>query len=181
MSDRPEDDPQEPEADAEAGSTNVPADPGEQAEAFADYGGEEEDVAYTLADFHNVVQKQIVNATYETLVETKLDWALVEPFLHAAREICRADFVRTGRVQVHGAVAEADRWAEAEEAYLSLSIADQDDGSEWLSQTWWLSDLVLAGDDPARVREAVGALERSLDKLRAWLADNQAKGPDADG
>ena len=131
---------------------------------------------YTTSDFHNVIQKQIVNATYETLVETKLHWELIAPFLHAAREMCRGDFRRTGRIGVHGSAAEGD----AEEAYVSLSIADQDDGREWLSETWWLSDLILAEADPRRVREAARALERSIAKLDAWL-ETQAKGPAEDG
>lgn len=139
-----------------------------------------EDGGYTTSDFHMVVQKQVLNATYETLVETKLHWGLVEPFLHAAREICRGDFHRTGRVQVHGVVADGEGWADSEEAYFSLSIADQDDGTEWLSQTWWLSDVVLASGDPAQVREAARALERTVAKLDAWL-DAQEKGPGEGG
>jgi len=131
---------------------------------------------YTSSDFHNVVQKQILNATYETLVETKMHWALIEPFLHAAREVCIGDFRRTGSVRLHGVAAEGDAWTDAEEAYLSLSIADQDDGHEWLSETWWLSDLILAGGEPARVREAARALERTVAKLDAWLAA-QSEGP----
>ena len=135
---------------------------------------------YTTSDFHNLVQKHIVNATYETLVETKLHWELIEPFLLAAREICRGDFRRTGRVGIHGAAAAGEGWAQAEEAYVSLSIADQDDGQEWLSQTWWLSDLVIAEADPARVRDAARALERTVAKLDLWLEAN-AKGPDESG
>jgi hypothetical protein len=152
-----------------------PAAPFEESAAALD-----EDAGYTAAEFHNVVQKNILNATYETLVETKLHWGLVEPFLDAAREICRGDFRRTGRVEVHGIAAEGEEWVEAEEAYLSLSIADQDDGREWLSQTWWLSDLVLAAGDPQRVREAARALERSVAKLNAWLEEHE-KGPGENG
>jgi hypothetical protein len=144
----------------------------EEAEGAADY----ETDGYTTADFHNVVQKQILNATYETLVETKMHWALIEPFLRAARDVCRGDFRRTGRIGIHGVAAVAEGWTEAEEAYVSLTIADQDDGEEWLSETWWLSDLALAEGDPARVREAARALERSVAKLDAWLAAND-KGP----
>lgn len=174
MSDRPQDDEPEPPLPEEP----VEREEGGEIVHVEDRG---EDLAYTLADFHNVVQKQVLNATYETLIEAKLDWELVEPFLHAAREVCRGDFVRTGRVGVHGVVGEGDGWSEAEEAYLSLSIADQEDGGEWLSRTWWLSDLVLAEADPKQVREAVGAIERSLGKMKAWLADQEAKGPAADG
>ena len=140
--------------------------------------GEED--GFTTSDFQTVIQKQVLNATYETLIETKFHWALVEPFLQAAREMCRGDFRRTGRIQIHGVVAEGDGSADAEEAYLGLSIADQDDGREWLSQTWWLSDLVLASGDPAQVREAARALERSVAKLDAWLAEHE-KGPGEGG
>jgi hypothetical protein len=139
-----------------------------------------DDDGYTTGDFQTVIQKQVLNATYETLVETKFHWALVEPFLHAAREMCRGDFRRTGRIQIHGVVAEGDGLADAEEAYVGLTIADQDDGREWLSQTWWLSDVVLASGDPAQVRETARALERTVAKLNAWLAEHE-KGPDEAG
>jgi hypothetical protein len=143
-----------------------------EAQPFEDYAPSAQEEGYTTAEFHNVVQKQIVNAAYETLVETKLHWELIEPFLRAARDVCRGDFRRTGRIEVHGVVVEGEGFVDAEEAYLSLSIADQDDGREWLSETWWLSDLVLAGGDPRQVREAARALERSVALLDAWLAEN---------
>jgi hypothetical protein len=154
-----------------------PEEPQAEAELAEDYGEED---GYTTSEFHNVVQKQIVNATYETLVETKLHWELIEPFLRAARDVCLGDFRRTGRVEVHGVVAEGEGWTDAEEAYLSLSIADQDDGREWLSQTWWLSDVVLAGGDARQVREAARALERTVARLDAWLAEQETAAPDAD-
>jgi hypothetical protein len=144
------------------------------------FGFETDESGYTTSDFHNVIQKQVLNATYETLVESKFHWELVEPFLHAAREMCLGDFRRTGRIQIHGIVAEGDGWTDAEEAYVGLSIADQDDGREWLSQTWWLSDLVLGTGDPAQVREAARALERTVAKLDSWLAEHD-KGPDEAG
>jgi len=146
----------------------------DEPDAFEDQGG------YTTSDFQTVIQKQVLNATYETLAETKFHWGLVEPFLHAAREMCRGDFRRTGRIQIHGVAAEGDGWADAEEAYVGLSIADQDDGREWLSQTWWLSDLVLASGDPGQVREAALALERTVAKLDTWLSSHD-KGPDEAG
>ncbi|HEX8192333.1 MAG TPA: hypothetical protein VF552_05485 [Allosphingosinicella sp.] len=156
--------------------SDLPAGDEPDAETFEDYAPSTEDEGYTTAEFHNVVQKQIVNATYETLIENKLHWELVEPFLRAARDVCRGDFRRTGRIEVHGVVAEGEGWADAEEAYLSLSVADQDDGREWLSETWWLSDLILAAPDPRQVREAARALERSVARLDAWLAENDAGG-----
>ena len=158
--------------------------PEEQDEPLPDdqpYGpADDDDAGYTTSDFQTVVQKQVLNAAYETLVETKFHWGLVEPFLQAAREMCLGDFRRTGRIQIHGVVAEGERWTDAEEAYVGLSIADQDDGREWLSQTWWLSDLVLASGDPGQVREAARALERTVAKLDAWL-DEQEKSPGEGG
>jgi hypothetical protein len=177
MSDLPDQD--EPKPDGEDGGSQVEPGLGASVEAASF-----EDVAagdgYTTGEFHNVVQKQIVNAVYETLVETKLHWELVEPFLDAARQVCRGDFRRTARIELHGTAEGEEGWTDAEEAYLSLSVADQDDGREWLSETWWLSDLVLAGSDPERVREAARALERTVGRLDAWLAE-QEKGPDESG
>jgi hypothetical protein len=177
-----EDEPETPETSGE----ELPHDGGAQ----ADYGDEDADAeadyrhydgdGYTSSDFHNVIQKQVLNATYETLVETKLHWALIEPFLHAAREMALGDFRRTGRVRIHGVSAEGEGWVDSEEAYVSLSIADQDDGHEWLTETWWLSDLVLAGGEPDEVREAAQALQRTVEKLNAWLSENE-KGPDEAG
>jgi hypothetical protein len=154
---------------------DAPAEPeAPEAELFEAYAAPASQDGYTTSEFHNVVQKQILNATYETLVETKLHWDLVEPFLRAARDVCRGDFQRTGRIEVHGVVAEGEDWKDAEEAYLSLSIADQDDGREWLSETWWLSDLVLAAGDPARIRESARALQRTVTRLNAWLAEHDS-------
>jgi hypothetical protein len=166
------DDPPQP---GEAAQPGEPIEPVDGFDEELDFEPEDADDAFTTADFHNVVRKQIINASYETLLATKMDWELVEPFLIAARNVCRGDFRRTGRVQIHAVTGEGDALVPAEEAFVGLSVADQDNGSEWLSETWWLSDLVLAGADPAQVREAVGALERSIAKLNAWL--EQEKGP----
>ena len=182
MPDEPEK-PDEPiEKDAAEAQPDEPEDD-EEFDEFEDYevGEPEGGHAYTTAEFHNVIHKQIVNATLETLSASKLDWVLVEPFLRAARDMCRGDFRRTGRVEIHGAAQQDDAWVDAEEAYVSVSVADQDDGTEWLTETWWLSDLVLAGGDPAQVRDAVRALERTVAKLNTWLDSNQTKGPDEAG
>ena len=71
---------------------------------------------YTTAEFHAVIQKQIAAAALDTLVASKMDWGTIEPFLRAARDICRGDFRRTGRIQIHGVTAEGDEWVDAEEA-----------------------------------------------------------------
>ena len=65
---------------------------------------------------------------------------------------------------------------EAEEAYLGISVADRDSGEEWLSQTRWLSELATADDDPEQVRLIIAALERSIGKMRAWLAEKETGG-----
>jgi len=128
---------------------------------------------FTSADFHNVVQKHILNAVYESLIDNKLEWSLVAPFLESARDICRADFKESADIAIHAVRADGDAWVEAEEAYLGITVADRDDGSEWLSETFWLSELAIAEDDPAQVRAIVGALERSVAKINAWLAEKE--------
>jgi hypothetical protein len=186
MSDDPKQEPAEPVAADEQGEP-VPQgaadEEGEPVGGFEAYQdpGEEPVHAYSTAEFHNVIQKHIVGATYDMMVESKFPWELVEPFLRASRDMFRGDFERTGRLGIHGVTADGDSWIDAEEAYVSLSVADQDDGREWLSETWWLSDLVLAEAEPQRVREAARALNRTVAKLDAWLAANdpeKTKGPD---
>lgn len=177
----PEDEPAQPDLPL----APAPEDESEPVGGFEAYqpfgeGAEEPRFAYTTSEFHNVVQKQVIGAAYEMMIESKLPWHAVSPFLRAARDLFRGDFERTGRIGVHGVQAEGETWVDSEEAYLSLSVADQDDGREWLSETWWLSDLVLAEEDPARVREAARALERTVAKLDAWLAENETPPPAAD-
>ena len=133
---------------------------------------------FTSADFHSVVHKQIVNAVFETMADAKIPWELIAPFLEAAREMCRGDFEEAARIRLHTVRAANDQWVDAEEAFLGISIADRDRGEEWLSQTWWLSDVALAERDPEQVRRIVAALERTTAKLEAWLAEN-AKGDPA--
>ena len=128
---------------------------------------------YTSADFHSVVQKQILNALYETFAAGKLDWELVRPFLEAAREMCRADFREAGSVRFHVLRQEGEEWVSAEEAFLGISIADRDTNEDWLTETWWVSDIALAERDPDQVRLVVAALERSVAKLNAWLREQQ--------
>lgn len=135
------------------------------------------DSTLTSAEYHNVAQKQILNAAFAVLADTKMDWALIEPFLDAAREVCRGDFLATARIRLHTVRAEGDQWVEAEEAFLGLTASDRDDGSQWLNETWWLSDVATADGDPEQVRAIVGALERSVAKLNAWLEDKAKGGP----
>jgi hypothetical protein len=133
--------------------------------------GDVEDGPLTTADFHTVAQKQILNAVFAVLADSKMDWALIAPFLETAREICLGDFEETGRVRLHVLRAEGDTWVDAEEAFLGISVSDRDDGAEWLSETYWLSDIATADGDPAQVRAIAQGLERSLAKINAWLAD----------
>ena len=138
---------------------------GEVGPARADEG------ALTTGDFHNVAQKQILNAVFAILSDTKMSWELIEPFLAAARDVVLGDIEETAQVRLH-TVHEVDgRWEEAEEAYLGISVSDRDTGEEWLSDTWWLSELAIAEDDPEQVRAIIQALERTNAKLTAWLQD----------
>jgi len=130
---------------------------------------------YGSDQFHVVTHKLIINAVYEALSEAKLDWDLIAPFLESAREMAQADFDEA-EIRIHTVRAEGDQWVEAEEAYLGISIADRDSGEEWLSETRWLSELAIAEDDPAQVRRIIMALERSITKMREWIAQKEAGG-----
>lgn len=134
------------------------------------------DEPFTTADFHTVVHKQILNAVTDTLAAGKLDWELVVPFLDAAREICRSDFRDGAQVRLHTVRADGEQWVEAEEAFLGIAVAGRDDGEAWLSETYWLSEIALADRDPDEVRRIAAALERSLGKINAWLAEQEKGG-----
>jgi hypothetical protein len=135
---------------------------------------------FTSADFHNVVQKHVLNAVYETFAAGKLDWELVAPFVVAGRELCRADFRNGARIRLHTVRAEGDGWVEADEAYLGIQVADRDQGEDWLAETYWISDIALAVGDPELVRRIVAALERSVGKLKKWLEDQDKEEPAAE-
>lgn len=143
------------------------------------------DEPYDSRHFHIVTHKLMINAVFETLSDAKMDWDLIQPFLESAREMAQADF-NEGDIRLHTVRAEGDQWVEAEEAYLGISVADRDSGEEWLSETRWLSELAIAEDDPDQVRRIIMALERSIAKMRAWIAEKEAGGatgaaPPADG
>lgn len=141
------------------------------------YAGEIEpaqgdDAPLTTGDFHAVAQKQILNAVFAILSDTKMSWELVEPFLAAARDVVLGDIEETAQVRLHTVQQdEKGGWVEAEEAYLGISVSDRDTGEEWLSDTWWLSDLAIAEDDPEQVRAIIHALQRTNAKLDRWLQD----------
>jgi hypothetical protein len=89
------------------------------------------------------------------------------------RSALRRRSVRAARPCYQG-----DELAPAEEAYVSITVRDRDTQVEWFSDTYWLSDLALADQDPDRVRSAIAAIERSLAKLHAWLEDSESKEAD---
>ncbi len=130
-----------------------------------------EDRPLTTADFHNIAQKQVLNAVFAILSDTKMDWPLVEPFLSAARDVLLGDIEETAQVRLHTVQQSGEQWVEADEAYLGISVSDRDDGEEWLSDTYWLSDIAIADGDPEQVRAIVRGLERSIAKINLWLAD----------
>jgi len=137
---------------------------------------DKKETPFTSADFHSAVQKQLLNAVQETLASSKLEWRLVAPFLDTAHEICRADVREGAHIRLHTLRADGDAWVEAEEAFLGISVADREDGHEWLSETWWLSDIAIADGDPDKARTIAAALEKSVAKIRAW-ADEKTGGP----
>jgi hypothetical protein len=125
----------------------------------------------TTGDFHTVAQKQILNAVFAILSDAKMDWNLVEPFYAAARDVVLGDIEETAQVRIHTVQQVEDQWVQAEEAYIGISVSDRDEGEEWLSDTYWLSEIALADNDPNEVRAIVRALERTIAKLNLWLAD----------
>jgi hypothetical protein len=128
----------------------------------------------TAADFHGLAQKQIMNAVFSTLAESKMQWNLIEPFLEAARAVCAADFEQA-QIRLHTMRGEGDGWVEAEEAFLGISVADRDTGQEWLSETWWLSDIATQDASREEVQAVIAALERTTAKLTEWLATGGTK------
>jgi hypothetical protein len=135
----------------------------------------EQERTLTTADFHDIAQKQIMNAVFAALSESKMDWSIVGPFLEAARDVCAGDFQQNAALRLHTLRAEGAQWVEAEEAFLGLSVADRDTGKEWLSQTWWLSDIATVNADRAEVEAIVAALRRTIGKLEGWLAGGPAE------
>lgn len=129
----------------------------------------DDDAALTASDFHQIAQKQIMNAVFATLSEAKMPWNLVVPFLDAAREVCAGDFAENGRVSLHSMRAEGETWVEAEEAYIGVSAADRETGEDWMAETFWLSDIATAGANREDVEAAIAALERTIAKLKTWL------------
>jgi hypothetical protein len=144
---------------------------------MAEEDEEEDDSPLGAGEFHTIAQKQILNAVFAVLADSKMDWALVEPFLQAAREVCAGDFARNSQVRLHSVRAEAETWVEAEEAYLAISVADRDSGEEWLSESYWLSDLATQDASRGEVQALIAALERTIAKLNAWLANGGAGDP----
>jgi hypothetical protein len=139
----------------------------------------DDDKPLTTGDFHNIAQKQILNAVFAILSETKMDWAVIEPFLSAARDVLLGDIEETAQVRLHTVHQVDGQWEEAAEAYLGISVSDRDQGEEWLSDTWWLSEIAIAEDDPDQVRAIIRALERTIAKLNLWLTDKGGPGSPA--
>lgn len=129
---------------------------------------------YTSAEFHDDVQKQLASIVTAALADTKLEWSQVAPFLDAARAICRDDVLLNGRFVLHGLEESDEGLTQADEAFVTVSVRDREDGTEWLSQSYWLSDIVLSDQDTDRVRSAVAGMERTVERLKTWL-DEQKK------
>lgn len=165
----PDEDPDEDEEEDEGGGNDY----GFGVDGQGSVPGEGE--PYDSRHFHIVTHKLIINTVFEALSDAKLDWDLIAPFVESARELAHADFDEA-QIRLHTVRAEGDQWVEAEEAYLGISVADRDSGEEWMSATRWLSELAIAEDDPEQVRRIVAALERSIGKMRAWVAEKEAGG-----
>jgi hypothetical protein len=137
---------------------------------------DDDDSPLNVGDFHQIAQKQILNAVFATLAESKMHWSLVEPFLEAGRGVCAGDFAENARIRIHTQRAQGDAWVEAEEAFLGISVSDREDGKEWLSETYWLSDLAIADGSRTEVEAVIAGLERTIAKLREWLSSGGTGG-----
>ena len=133
---------------------------------------------YTSAEFHDAVQKQLASIVTAALADSKLEWGQVAPFLDAARAICRDDMLLNGRFVLHGLEESDAGLTPADEAFLTVSVRDREDGTEWLSQSYWLSDIVLSDPDPDHVRSALAGIERTAARLKAWLEEREKDGAD---
>ena len=138
------------------------------------YPEKNEAAGMTSADFHGLAQKQIMNAVFATLADSKMEWNVIEPFLDAAREVCAGDF-EEARISLHTMRGEGEGWVEAEEAFIGLSVPAREIGKEWLSETWWLSDIATQDASREEVQAAIAALERTIGKLNQWLANGGKK------
>ncbi len=188
---RKDESPETPPEKAAAAQPDLPLD--QQPDAFEKvpdpdwYVGEpemeeplpEDDRPLTTGDFHNIAQKQILNAVFAALSETKMAWEVIEPFLSAARDVLLGDIEETAQIRLHTVQQVDGEWVEAEEAYLGISVSDRDQGDEWLSDTRWLSEIAIAEEDPEQVRAIIRGLERSIAKLNLWLADKPPAAPAA--
>jgi hypothetical protein len=144
---------------------------------MADEIEEQADSTLTASEFHTIAQKQIMNAVFATLTESKMPWNLVEPFLQAARDVCAGDFAENGRISLHTMRAEGETWVEAEEAFLGIAVADRETGDDWLAETYWLSDVATAGADREDVLAVIAALGRTIAKLNVWLESGGSAPP----
>ncbi|MGQ0560123.1 MAG: hypothetical protein ACT4OE_11185 [Sphingosinicella sp.] len=127
------------------------------------------DPPFTTGDFHTVAQKQLLNALYETLTRDKLDWKLIAPMVETARQLARSEFQHGARVRFHTLKAEGDDWVESEEAFLGIAVADPESGEDWLTETFWVSDIALAAGDAGEAEKIIAALERSIKRIREKL------------
>jgi len=175
MSDRRDEEAEQPPMVIQPEPDEDERDEDEDADDYDDEDLPSRDEPYGSRHFHVVTHKLIINAVFETLSDAKLEWDLVAPFLESAREIAQADFDEA-QLRLHAVRAEGEEWVEAEEAYLGISVADRDSGQEWLSETYWLSEIATAEDDPDQVRRIIMALERSIAKMRTWIAQKEAGG-----
>jgi hypothetical protein len=144
---------------------------------MADKPEADEDAPVTAGDFHNIAQKQIMNAVFATLSEAKMGWNLIEPFLEAGRAVCAGEFAENGRVSLHTMRAEGETWVEAEEAFIGISVADRETNEDWIAETYWLSDIATAGANREDVEAAIAALERTIAKLNDWLKNGGPAAP----
>ena len=116
----------------------------------------------SCAQLLGALHRRVAEKTAQGLVQWKDQWVPAEDVPFLERGLTRDP---------------SGKWVDAEEAYLGIAVTDRDDGQDWLSETYWISDIALADRDPEEVRRVVAALERSIAKVNAWLAEFLAGRP----
>lgn len=130
---------------------------------------------YSIADFQNDARQRLATIAASAMAEHRIADGELKALIEAARNLCRDELIRNGRFALHGLDQDADGVVPSDEAYLSLAAAGPGEGRDWVSLTFWLSELALADRDPGRVRGVIAAIDRTQEKLRAWLAAEEAK------
>ena len=126
--------------------------------------------SFTTADFHNVVQKHILNALYEQMGAEKMDWQLIQPFLEAARDLLQ-ERVQGGRQRPPAHAARRGRPVGRRRGSLSRHFGRRP--RRWPGMA--VRDLLALGCRPRRPRPGKGAPNRRRARTQHRQAQRLAR------